>query len=184
MNQVCMYTGFAGKFFVNYDNHMKGEWLEKFGKSLLNALPHGSGIDADWNITLSPCDNVPVVGHNGAIIAHTSGHSVVCSNDYHAMDHGGAYAGWIGGYTLTFWLDDELTPVSQLYPYPTLAVIHCELTFVEDIDALQEATDKEYGVSDEDEEFFGVDWQGNKEYLEELLPSCLSDWFKNTENWR
>ena len=41
-----------------------------------NALPHGSGIDADWNVERQV---------NGAMVAY---------NGYHCMDEYGGYAGW------------------------------------------------------------------------------------------
>jgi hypothetical protein len=44
---------------------------------LKDELPHGSGIDADWNI------------HPAA------GHGIACSNSYHAMDCMGSYVDWL-----------------------------------------------------------------------------------------
>jgi hypothetical protein len=44
---------------------------------LKDELPHGSGIDADWNIHPA------------------SGHGIACSNSYHAMDCMGSYVDWL-----------------------------------------------------------------------------------------
>jgi hypothetical protein len=44
--------------------------------ALVNALPHGSGIDSDWHVE---------VAQNG---------NVRCCNSYHAMDDNGMYCGY------------------------------------------------------------------------------------------
>lgn len=46
-------------------------------KALAEALPHGSGLDTDWHMTV-----------------HSNG-SVTCQTEYHTMDEYGGYAGWI-----------------------------------------------------------------------------------------
>lgn len=56
---------------------MKGEVknLPKWAVELPEALPHGSGIDANWKIT----------GHDGYIR---------CDNSFHCMNENGYYDGW------------------------------------------------------------------------------------------
>lgn len=158
--------------------------LEALMMSLCDFLPHGSGIDYDWDITIarSPIPNPR--GTRGR--KREIGYLVTCENDYHGMDHAGGYNGTIGGFTLSFWLDGELTPVSRLSPasmrdgrIDNNAFIICTLKFKESIRKLVRENAIEYEHSDEDDEFYGVDWQGIVEYLDDTLPSSLQDWFKH-----
>lgn len=59
--------------------YARGKYLDE--ETLYRILPHGSGIDAEWNV-----ENVA-----GNWLAH---------NSYHIMDEYGGYAGWIG-FTVT-----------------------------------------------------------------------------------
>lgn len=52
------------------------DWLAMDNSPLVDMLPHGSGIDAKWDIS-------QLVNHN-----------VVCSCSYHGMDAHGYYDGW------------------------------------------------------------------------------------------
>ena len=67
--------------------------------TLINALPHGSGIDSDWSIERL---------NNGHIKAH---------NSYHGMNDGGYYDGWqdfyvkIGAHRQTTF--NELGPIDR-----------------------------------------------------------------------
>ena len=146
------------------------EKLDRLGTvaaALIDALPHGSGIDGDWHVAVyqekDDLDNVV--------------YQVRLGNGYHAMDSMGGYAGWLD-FTATIWLDDELDPVSELeLGRDTLKFT---LDFGEqDIAELQRLTDLEYGVSDDDTEFYGVDWQGVVDYLSDLLYGDLFEWLEN-----
>lgn len=167
---------FSGSVCLEWHDYQKKptdqtiEALTPMMEALLDRLPHGSGIDADWKITVEP------VAYG--FTKNKGGFTVVCANGYHAMDHAGGYAGWLD-FTLTFRLDNELMPISELKKgYPAdFDVLDFDLEYDRDIDELQKETDLEYGVSDEDEEYFGVDWQGNADYLDELLAAALQEWY-------
>lgn len=53
----------------------KNKWEEKINSCLLEILPHGSGIDSDWSIEISP-------------------NFITLSNSYHCMNDSG-YTHWI-----------------------------------------------------------------------------------------
>lgn len=60
---------------VNLDNpHGKVPIVDV--QKLADCLPHGSGIDGDWNI---------IIKRSGDVLVH---------GDYHAMDENGSYDGW------------------------------------------------------------------------------------------
>jgi len=50
--------------------------LDKIEETLLDALPHGCGIDYDWVFEILP-------------------NKIICSNSYHVMNDGGYYDGFI-----------------------------------------------------------------------------------------
>jgi len=59
-----------------YNDMIDWEKFSDTDRELIQALPHGSGIDLDWDAEVN-----------------TAG-KVVCSNSYHCMDDVGGYCGW------------------------------------------------------------------------------------------
>ena len=130
--------------------------LDGFAAAILDALPHGAGIDSDWNIVISPSEH---------------GYSVTCGNSYHAMEsHTGMYSGWVN-FSFSFSLNDSLKPVLGKHG----GIEFSDITFSPTIAELVEQNEKEYPTSEDDTEFYGVDWQGIEDYLQETIGYCLSE---------
>lgn len=191
MNNIFteLYSGFA--ITVTYATHdpkevfPKGtrEKLEKLAEDLGNFLPHGSGIDGDWDVTISPEDT----DFDGRV------YRVVCSNSYHGMANG-MYAGWLD-FMVTFDLDDELDIITELHnkqlPGREFDTVRWELETpdLEEMIAEDEADDAAAmeaffgGEPDEDDfpewEYTGVGWDGVVEYLEQTIDFALSELLKN-----
>ena len=70
---------------LNCETHpgQYADWATKHRDTLesilLEALPHGSGIDADWTFDVTGTVARPVIK---------------CHNSYHGMDENGYYCGW------------------------------------------------------------------------------------------
>ncbi len=62
---------------IKHHNNFVSKHEETIEKILLEILPHGSGIDAKWDIEIS--ETKPII---------------VCSNSYHRMNDAGYYDGW------------------------------------------------------------------------------------------
>ena len=65
------------------EREIEGKWTKE---ELLDVLPHGSGIDADWRVYR---DNAEPDGTISIMDVF------VCVNSYHAMDEYGGYVGWL-----------------------------------------------------------------------------------------
>lgn len=129
--------------------------FDAFAAAILDALPHGSGIDSDWSIIISPSEH---------------GYSVNCSNSYHAMNSMGGYDGWVD-FSFSFSLDESLKPILGKHG----EIEFSDLTFSPSIAELAEQNEKEYPTSEDDIEFYGVDWQGIEDYLQETIGYCLDE---------
>lgn len=122
--------------------------------AILDGLPHGSGIDSDWQIVVAPMEH---------------GYSVTCKNSYHAMNSAGMYDDWVD-FSFSFCLDESLKPVLGKHGN----IEFSDITFSPTIAELVEQNEKEYPTSEDDTEFYGVDWQGIEDYLQETI-GCLSE---------
>lgn len=135
--------------------------FDNIAAAILDALPHGSGINSDWHIVIAPME-------------HGKGYSVTCKNSYHAMNSAGFYDGWVD-FSFSLSLSFDLNNVLSLDLGKDGEIAYSDLTFSPSIAELVEQNEQEYPTSEDDTEFYGVDWEGIDDYLHETIGYCLSE---------
>lgn len=124
--------------------------------ALLDALPHGSGIDADWSLEVSP-----------------DGMSVECACSYHHMNSDGYYDGWTDFRFTVYIVRREVIEIDMRSGARRGMVDFCGM-----------ATGKNYALRfGRIIGAFPERYSDTRDYLGEVIDECLSERAKDILNY-